>query len=172
MGSELKSALSPEAIRKGGGVAYLDHLTPSKNKYDKLYLSAVQDGRGLVEIFNKPPIDPLNPVSKISDHLRDVEDRKKEVDAMWEESWGHGHSCQDETTPSGDEATPTVTPKVNLEPVRVVRAVSSGRGVNQVNQVAGKTTSEINLSDRFSELEEEAYEVRIWAWDVGVVSRV
>ena len=150
-------------------MAYLSHLAPSKESYDKLYRSTVQDGRGLVEIFSKPPLDPLNPVSKLSDHLRDVEDGKKRVDAMWAESWGRGQdgsSCG-ESTPPSDEATPNEEPG----PVGVVSTQVRTVQVAKVKGTGNKNTSEMEISDRFSELEEEAYEVKGVALDWGMGGR-
>ena len=146
----MESALSPRAIDNGGGVAYLDHLAPSKDKYKELYQSAVQDGRGLVEIFNKPPLDPLNPVSKINGHLKEVEEGKQKIDALWAEAWGRS-----KTTPTEDSSL-----KTRSVGVAQIQAVP----VKKVNKKVGVVTQN---SDRFSELEEEAYEVR--EGRVGVV---
>jgi hypothetical protein len=157
--NELESALSPKTIRNGGGVAYLDNLTPSKQKYDEAYKNAVQDGQELVELFSRPPVEPQNPLGKISQHLKEVEGGKRRVDAMWAESWRRGQNGSsgdnEATHPSDGGATPSASE--DLEPVEPVGVVSKVTGVNQAN---------VNVSDRFSELEEEAYEVR-WVWLQG-----
>lgn len=147
MAFEFEAALSPEAIIEGGGGAYLEHLAPSKDKYDGLYQSAVQDGRGLVEIFSKPPVDPQNPVSKISEHLSEVEKGKKKVDALWAESLGRGVAKQSESVGQSPGHYETTPPEPVATPPGPV-------------QVARKVKSDMKTSDRFSELEEAAYEVR------------
>ena len=115
-----------------------------------------------MEIFSQPPVDPLNPVDTISQHLITVEHSKKKVDEMWKKVW----STQDGHVTSSDKAEDTKS-KASTEPVgmTVAQVHTSPGKVRRVNQVG--VVSKKN-SDKFSELEEEAYEVK-GVWSLGRV---
>lgn len=146
--SQLKSALSPAALASGPS-DYLKTLVPVKEELDTLYESTVEDGQALVEIFNKPPQDPHNPVLKITSQLDFLEEKKKEIDEIWEGVW----QSMKRNEPIGQE-------KVVAVPTGHVTAVPGGLAQQsgqekEVDVVSARR----KLSDKYSELEEEAYEV-------------
>ncbi len=174
-------ALSPQAMAADGrgagpqgGRAYLERLLPAKRKLDELYANTMEAGRGLVEVFSKPPIDPQSPIGRINDDLSRLDKEKQLVDRKWEEAWqplmgersepigqSPSHSSKGEATPTPDEEGSKVNGRSGSleEGVKVAQVHSSTtrsevRKVNQVSVVTKKN------SDKYSELEEEAYEVK------------
>lgn len=176
--SYLKSALTPRAIDDGGGTPYLNELFPTKEELDELFSSLVKDGRGLVEIFSNPPVDPSDSVIRIRSRLKNLRDEKVQIDRMWEEAWRggeHGNpigqgSLEEDATPSANGHVTSGVEGGPLEdnsssslssgesaPTKVQTSPSKASGkVKKVSQ--GGVVSRKN-SDKFSELEEEAYEV-------------
>lgn len=185
--AELVASLHPQALAERGGRAYLERLRPCKTEFDELIEGVVRDGEGLVEILGQPPTDPHSPLPKITQQLAGVRDTKKEVDDVWERAWQQpgvversepigqspAHSSQGETTPpeaeasssaelelSGVKLSGSVTSLDEEEGGVVVTTVTGGevRKVSQVDMISKHS------SDKFSELEEEAYEVRgVWS---------
>jgi len=144
---------------------------------DELFGKLVQDGRGLMEIFSRPPVSPGEPVIRIRSRLKNLRDEKLEIDALWEEAWQGRHSDLIGQTDQPGSATPSThvereqvstmslssgnaSPK-NTKPPLKSGEVDGDRGV--VRKVShGSSSGGLNRrnSDKFSELEEEAYEVR------------
>lgn len=188
--SYLKSALSPRAIEDGGGSSYLNDLIPSKEELDELFGGLVKDGHGLVEIFSRPPVDPNDPVIRISNQLKDLKAEKTKIDHMWEKAWqpirewergepiGQSpsqSSHDDDATPSGDDhvtsgaeveslasrsssSLPSDESKSKVKVTQTRTGAGSGK-VKKVSQVGVVSQKD---SDKFSELEEEAYEVCVF----------
>ena len=172
-------ALSPQAMEgvgQEGGGAYMERLLPAKQELDELYASTVEDGHGLVEVFSRPPIDPHSPVGRINEDLSRLEKEKEIVDRKWEEAWlpfvgergepigqSPSHSSKGETTPTITEEEPRINgsgTSVEIEKdvkVAQVHSTTTGSEVRKVSQVGVVTKKN---SDKYSELEEEAYEVK------------
>lgn len=183
--AELVPSLSLQAVAERGGVAYLERLVPSKEEFDEAVEGAQRDGGGLVEIFSRPPLDPLSPADRIEGQLGRVEEAKKEVNILWERAWHPGaagvrsepigqspsHSSQGEATPPVTEEDHVTSSESgsSLEapaPVRMCTVQGGGAEVRKVGQVGVVSK---RSSDQFSELEEEVYEVSgrgrgQWVW--------
>ena len=167
--------MSAQAIFDEGGSPYLNSLIQFKRELDELFESALHHGKGLVEIFNKSPLDPDNPVIKISDQISHLEEERKKINEAWEEAWqlswrdndtSLSYSGRDETTPSSRELessgsksdTPLDTSTDRGVAKTHVHLVSSSNEVKKVTKMGGVSRRD---SDKYSELEEEAYEVRV-----------
>ena len=168
-------SLSPQAMEgvgQEGDRAYLERLLPAKQELDELYASTVEDGRGLVEVFSRPPVDPHSPVGRINDDLVRLEKEKEIVDRKWEEAWlpfmgergepigqSPSHSSKGEATPTDMKINGSGTFVDVDRDVKVaqVHSTTTGSEVKKVNQVGAVTKKN---SDKYSELEEEAYEVK------------
>lgn len=182
-------ALSPQAVADGGGGAYLDELVPSKEKFDRLVETVVCDGRRLVEKFGQPPVDPQKPVSEISQRLTTLEKIRKNIEVLWKEAWQQCVGKRSEPigqSPSNSSSQGEVTPFEDEDHVTSSRepdssvAKSSTENASEVKKVSQVSKES---SDRFSELEGEAYEVRegcghyvsgcghhvMWMWSFLVV---
>ena len=173
LSAELVVALSPQSTPTAeGGRAYLEHLLPTKEHLDQLYARTVQEGRGLVQIFSKPPLDPQSPMGRINEDLACLHKEKQLVDRKWEEAWHPAISQRSD--PVGQSPSHSskrdVAPAPREEGSKV--AGESGKGVT-VKQVQSTTTGSSKVrkvsqvgavskqnSDKYSELEEEAYEVK------------
>ncbi len=181
----MKSALSPRAVQDGGGVPYLNELLTTKEELDDLFGKLVKDGRALVEIFSHPPVDPGEPVIRIRTQLKNLLDEKIEIDKLWEEAWkSFGVDAEHGKLESGSGVHVNVTPggshsSLEKGPLSSNSASSasgdSSAGMKTVQSPSPKSVA-VNgkvkkvspgspglsrrNSDKFSELEEEAYEVR------------
>ena len=177
------SALTPRAIKDGGGNSYLNELITSKEELDECFENVVRDGHGLVEIFNRPPVDSNDPVVRITSQMKDLQVEKKKIDEMWDAAWERGkpigqssgqNNHGDNDTPSVDDlvvsgiGVKSVNSSSSQAPVTLEAKVkmiqpTSGGGSGKVEKVIQVGVSQKD-SDKFSELEEEAYEVRcVWS---------
>lgn len=179
MTAALVTSLAPQAIASGGGAAYLNALVPSKEELDRLVEGAVHDGRGLMEIFSQPPTDPHNVSSVISRHLNTLEEGKKKVDAMWKEArhpivsersdpigQSPTHSSQGETAPPGGDKRHLILNGGLAEATRIrpAKPLAQEVGVAKPPSKINRAVSQRH-SDKYNQLEEEAYEVRgVWSW--------
>ena len=155
---------------------------------DELFDNVIRDGLGLVEIFSHPPVDSQDPMTSISGHMESVQVKKRRIDEMWEEAWNsnkgrekknpmdqsQGPNCNgNQATPSGDDyvinGVKVDTLASKLSPLSPTPAESGARGTvvespigTRVSRVEKPMQVEVvnqSDSDKFSELEEEAYEV-------------
>ena len=147
LGAELESALSPEAVTGGGGVAYLEGLASSKEKFDSLHANAVKEGQALVTLFSQPPVDPTNPASKFNEQLGVIQELKDTVDTLWAES----RRASDDGGHVGSKPEPVASDEVGVATVQSSEAEKKG---------SRRDSLSTQSSERFSELEEQAYEVR------------
>ena len=185
--AELVSGLAPQVVAKRGGRVYLEGLVSTKEDFDDLIECALRDGEGLMEIFSRPPTEPHSPLERISQQLGEVEAAKKEVNELWEKAWrpsvgvrsepigqSPSHSSQGQTTPSTSEDHVTSSGSgTSLEGPR-------GGGVARVHKIQTAEVKKVGVvnkrsSDKFSELEEEAYEVIrgvvcMWVWSMLYIS--
>ena len=174
------SALSPRAISDGGGRAYLEELVSSKEELDELFESTMQEGQELVEIFSKPPVDPGNPVLKISKQLQELQEEVKVINDMWKEAWQLDVSEREkpigrspgfeEAASSNDHLLSSSDGGVFSEPPEEKSVAAEVKKVSKEVKMISKVDR--RNSDKYSELEEEAYEVRQWVWPLGVVKLV
>ncbi len=123
-----------------------------------------------MEIFNTPPVNPSdNTMIKISAQLSRLEGEKKEIASKWEEAWklseklrgnligrspGVGGQSEAPPTGAGLELSRSKSNGSDIEGVTTSRVHAVSK--NEVKKVGQVTRRD---SDKYSELEEEAYEV-------------
>ena len=167
---ELEAALQSDVIAKQpqGVEPYLNELISSKERTEKQINVAARDGRSLVEIFQKAPIDVKDPASRVKKEMEQLARKMATIEKLWSQAWRltnvedkptsssvitrrskHNNSAaatqvKSSSTPATEKPSPT-SKQTNPEADKARSLVSSepvkARSLEAVEAVAGKKDS-------------------------------